>query len=223
VTTLDPQLTIIRTRDAGADFYDSVIDRVRGSLDDSGGVMFHFSGTYADEFFSVSAYSNRDSAADMFAAVTGPQLEEVVQEAGGGPDISRDEFEIFGFAVHDDEELQDFRFTQPDEFVAVFVTNPEITNDRYLATTAAADFPNVWPAGLVIHVAASIGNHMGVFDVWHADADMASFYGDRIAPAIRKASPEVTSSVEQNPSAIELHSLYINSSSFEENRNYLRE
>jgi hypothetical protein len=158
----------------------------------------------------------------MFTESTGPDFAEIVRETGGGPDLSRDEFEIFSFAVHADDELQGFRFTDPGEFVAVLVTNPDITPERYALTTAAADFPDKWPEGLVIHVAGMFGNHMGVFDVWHGDANMGAFYVDRLAPAIHKLTPEVTTSIDQNPSAIELHSLYINRGSFEGTPEYRR-
>jgi hypothetical protein len=220
--TLDPQLTIIRTRDAGAEFYDDVVARIRGTGTSSPGMMFHFSGSYLDEFFAVSAYKNQAASTEMFAEFTGPHFASAVGAGGGGPDIARDEFEIFSFAIRGDEDLQGFRFTEPGEFVAVLVTNPDITPESYLATTEVANFPADWPEGMVIHVVSVFGNHLGVFDLWRANADRSEFYGGRITSAIAEAT-ELDPAVGDNPSAIELHSLYIDSGSFEGHREYLRE
>lgn len=220
--TLDPQLTIIRSHDAGADFYDFMLTRMRSSISPPEGLMFHFSGNYGKEFFSVSAYRDVETSMVFFSEFTGPEFAAAVLEAGGGPDISRDEFLIVSYAIHDDEGLQGFTFTDPGEFIAVLITDPDITLDRYIASREIARFPREWPAGLVVHVAGEFGKHLGVFDIWHADADLAAFYGERLAPAISKVAPEIDSTVEKRPSAIVLHSLYLNSSSFEGTREYLR-
>lgn len=219
---LDPQLTIIRTRDVGADFYDEVLSRVQQDPNRPSGTMFHFSGTFEGEFFSVSAYRDPEESAAMFNDVTGPQLANIVGEAGGGPDISRDEFAITSYTIHDDEDLQGMHIVKPGAFLAVLVSTPELTGEVYRDVTSVADFPGNWPDGLVIHVAGAFGNHWGVFDVWRGDADLASFYGGRIAPAVKAVAPE-NADVAQNPSAIVLHSLYINSNIFDNEREFLRE
>src|SRR5436853_168372 len=113
--TLDPQLTIIRTREAGAEFYDDVVGRIR----------------------------------------------------------------------------------RP---------GPNITPERYLASTKVANFPADWPEGMVIHVVGVFGSHLGVFDLWRSSADRSEFYGERITSAVTEAT-DIDPMVGDNPSAIELHSL----------------
>jgi hypothetical protein len=221
--TLDPQLTIIRTREAGADFYDAVMRRVKAQPDQPSGVMFHFTGTFNDEFFAVTAYRDPADSESMFSDFTSPEVANVISETGRGPNISRDEYEITRYAVNDVEELEGFRITRPGEFVAVLITQEGITRERYITTTQLARFPEEWPVGMVIHVAGVFGTEWGVFDVWRADADMAAFYGGKIAPALAELRPGVSKILEPVPAALELHSLYVDDSAFKGAYEYLRE
>jgi hypothetical protein len=159
----------------------------------------------------------------MFSEFTSPEVANVISETGRGPNISRDEFVITSYAVRADEELNGFRITQPGEFIAVLFTRQEITRERYVNTTRRARFPEDWPEGMIIHVAGMFGAEWGVFDVWRAGSDMESFYGGRIAPAVAAMHPEVSTNVDPNPAALELHSLYIDRQALRDAREYLRD
>jgi hypothetical protein len=220
--TLDPKLTVVRSRDIGAEFYDSVMRRMsRNNL--PSGVMFHFSGTFEDQFFAVSAYPDQARSTTMFADSTSPQIANEIGAYGGGPDISRDEFDIVRYVINTDHDLQGFRFAKPGEFAAVLVTEDTLTRERYLATSRRIGFPEEWPDGLIIHVAGSVGDHLAIFDLWRASGNIASFYGQKVGPALLELYPEVNPAATQSPGAIAVHSLYINESNFSGQRDYLRE
>lgn len=226
MTALDPRLTIVRSHDAGAEFYDAVVNRINAQpevRDEDNGVMFHFSGNHGDEFFVVSAYRDPEVASSMFAEFTSPQVANVISETSSAADISRDEFEITSYAVNDDENLQGFRFTKPGEFVAVLVTDEAIQRERYIQTTRRARFPEEWPEGLVIHVAGMFGSHWGVFDLWRADADIEGFYSERIEPAVKALYPDLVVTGLDRPQAIAVHSLHIDRTQFSDAAEYLRE
>ncbi|MGH2906541.1 MAG: hypothetical protein ACRDKI_07195 [Solirubrobacterales bacterium] len=188
-----------------------------------GGVMFHFSGAFEDEFFSVTAYRDGQSSAQMFADYTGPEVESAIRTSGERADINRLEFPITRYAVRDDEDLQGYSRKEPGEMVAVYATAATFSRERYLKITGEAGFPDDWPEGLVIHVAGEFGNRWGIFDVWHADSDLLSFYRDRIEAAVATVAKDIEGGVMDQPKSIALHSLYVNRGTFEDIREYLRE
>ena len=185
--------------------------------------MLHFSGTFRDEFFAVSATLIRRDSDYMFAEFTGPDFASAVQAAGGGPAISRDEFKIFRYAIHGDQGLDGFRITEPGEFVAVLVTDPNHPGSDISRAPKSPTFQVTWPEGMVAHFAGEFGAHLGIFDLWRAEADRGSFYSDRITSAVSESSPSVVSVVKTTRPRSSCTSRYINSSSFEDNRDYLRQ
>jgi hypothetical protein len=223
--TLDPQLTVIRTREAGADFYDSVIGRMRARSEfgAAGNSMFHFSGTFEDEFFSVTAYREPADSEAMFSEFTIHGIEDTLRAGSVRPDLTRREFSIIAYAVRDDADLQGYRITESGDFVAVLVTDPTLQPDRYRRTTKAMNFPKTWPEGQVIHVACDFGGQLGVFDIWRGDADRNKYYGEVLTPAISALDEDIDPGLTTVPLAIDLHSLYINRGTFEDAPDFLRQ
>jgi hypothetical protein len=222
-TPIDPRLTIIRSREIGEQFYDGVVSRIVAKPQQPSGVLFHFSGSFEDEFFVVSVYRDFESATETFAEFTGPEIENEVKAGGSGKDVARHEFPVASLAIGEIDQYAGFRWTEPGEFRASMFLDDALHRQTYLAASAAANFPDEWPEGMLFHVAGLFGDRWGVIDIWRGDADPTPFYRDRIEVSVRSAAPELSPSVVSDRHWIELHTLSVDPEEIGQNKRYLRD
>jgi hypothetical protein len=73
---------------------------------------------------------------------------------------------------------------------------PTLSLDDHEKVTAALNYPNDWPDGLIAHGAYEVDGHLVVSDVWESRQDFDRFVEQRLQKAMGEALGERASEPE---------------------------